>query len=56
MDRPATLQIAFAARGADKTSVRVHLEHLPSPEFREEMKLHWKDILDRLAALAEIST
>ena len=52
MKRPATLQIALAASG-QKTSFRIHLEHLPSQKSREEMKKHWRGILDSLAHLVE---
>lgn len=52
MKRPVTLQIALVERGPGKTSVRVHLEKLPSQKAREEMKGHWKNALDDLARLA----
>ena len=52
MGRPATLQVALVGTSPGKTSVRVHLEHLPSEAFRQEMKAHWKEVLDRLARSA----
>lgn len=55
MERPATLQIALVETSPGKSSVRVHLEHLPSEAFRHEMKSHWKDVLDRLARSAALS-
>ncbi len=52
MPRPATLQISLIETGESKTSIRVHLEHLPSQEFREQMKSHWQKTLKALAQLA----
>lgn len=51
MKRPATLQVALVGNG-QKTSLRVHLEHLPSQKFRDEMKSHWRGVLDELVELA----
>ena len=52
MQRPATLQITLVAAGPEKTSTRIHLEHLPSQKYREEMKSHWRAVLDELNQLA----
>jgi uncharacterized protein YndB with AHSA1/START domain len=52
MKRPATLQITLVESPAEKTSIRVHLEHLPSQKVREEMKSHWRGVLSDLAELA----
>ncbi len=46
--RPATLQIALAESAGGKTSLRFHMEHLPSAKVREEMKQHWKAVLEDL--------
>jgi uncharacterized protein YndB with AHSA1/START domain len=51
MKRPATLQITLVEGQPGKTSFRIHLEHLPSQKFREEMKSHWKDVLSDLAEM-----
>lgn len=52
MKRPATLQIGLAKSGP-KTSFRVHLEHLASQKSRDEMKSHWRGVLEELARLIE---
>ena len=52
MKRPATLQITLVENTSEKTSIRVHLEHLPSQKVREEMKSHWRGVLGDLAELA----
>lgn len=52
MKRPATLQIALISSSPEKTSLRFHLEHLPSARAREQMKGQWRGVLARLAALA----
>lgn len=52
MKRPATLQITLVERAPEKTSIRVHLEHLPSQKVREEMKSHWQEVLGKLEDLA----
>ena len=52
MQRPATLQITLVAAGPENTSIRIHLEHLPSQKSREEMKAHWRAVLDELNQLA----
>ena len=52
MKRAATLQLALVGSG-QKTSLRVHLEHLPSQKFRDEMKSHWRGVLEDLAKLIE---
>lgn len=49
---PATLQVTLVAGGPAKTSVRVHLEKLPSQKFREEIKEHWRRVLGSLCELA----
>lgn len=53
MKRSATLQITLVESGPKKTSLRIHLEHLPSEKSREEMKAHWRSVLDNLAQLVE---
>ena len=52
MKQPATLQIALLESG-QKTSFRIHLEHLPSQKSREELKEHWRGVLDSLTKLVE---
>ena len=52
MKRPATLQITLVESTSEKTSIRVHLEHLPSQKVREEMKSRWRGVLGDLAELA----
>jgi len=50
--RSATVQIALASPGAGKTSIKVHMENLPSQAMREKMKSHWQNVLDELRDLA----
>ena len=46
----ATLQIYLAPSG-EKTSVRFHQERLSSPEERERMRQHWREVLEGLSKL-----
>jgi uncharacterized protein YndB with AHSA1/START domain len=48
MDHPATLQIALTPSANGKTALRVHLERLPSQATRDEMKAHWRGVLEEL--------
>jgi hypothetical protein len=46
----STVQVAVtASRGAPKTTVRFHQEHLRGPEEREAMRVRWHRVLDELA-------
>lgn len=51
MKRPATVQITLVQIAPEKTSIRVHLEQLPSQAFREDMKRHWREVLGDFAKL-----
>ena len=46
----STLQIYLAPSG-EKTSVRFHQERLSSPEERERMRQHWREVLEGLSKL-----
>ena len=48
---PSTLQISLIPSGT-KTALRFHQEKLPSAEAREQMRAHWRDVLQKLAELA----
>lgn len=43
---PSTVQIALSPAGDGKTAVRFHHERLGSAKQREQMRRHWRDVLD----------
>lgn len=50
-DAPTTLQLTLSSRGdAGKTTLRVHHEKLSGQDEREEMRAHWRSVLDRIDA------
>ena len=49
---PSTLQISLIPSGA-KTALRFHQEKLASAEAREQMRAHWRNVLQKLAELAK---
>lgn len=49
---PSTLQVSLEPSGK-KTAVRFHQEKLASAEAREQMRTHWRTVLQKLAELAE---
>ncbi len=49
---PSTLQVSLTPSGA-KTALRFHQEKLDSAETREEMRAHWRKVLEKLAKLAQ---
>jgi uncharacterized protein YndB with AHSA1/START domain len=46
-DKSSTLQINLLSKG-EKTSVRIHHERLSDAKEREEMRRHWKKVLENL--------
>lgn len=48
---PSTLQVSLEPSGK-KTAVRFHQEKLASAETREQMRTHWRTVLQKLAELA----
>lgn len=42
---PSTLQIRLLSNQPDKTTISFHQENLDHPDTREQMKLHWEDVL-----------
>lgn len=50
---PSTLQIRLLSNQPDKTTISFHQENLDHPVTREQMKLHWEDVL---AAIREQTT
>ncbi|NOJ69960.1 SRPBCC family protein [Paenibacillus alvei] len=42
---PSTLQIRLLSNQPDKTTISFHQENLDHPVTREQMKLHWEDVL-----------
>ncbi|SEB54330.1 SRPBCC domain-containing protein [Paenibacillus sp. GP183] len=51
--RPSTCQIRLIPTSSGKTTISFHQENLNSAAEREEMKLHWEEVLQRFT---EIST
>ena len=49
---PSTLQVSLEPSSI-KTAVRFHQEKLASAEVREQMRAHWRKVLQKLAELAE---
>lgn len=49
---PSTLQVSLEPSGK-KTAVRFHQEKLANAETREQMRAHWRTVLQKLAVLAE---
>lgn len=48
----STVQVALSPSG-QKTVVRFHQERLSTPAEREQMRRHWRQVLDDLAPLLE---
>lgn len=46
---PATLQLTLTPVGGERTALVVHLEKLPDADAREVARVHWSDVLERLA-------
>ena len=49
---PATLQLTVSQPREGRTVLHVHLEKLPDAASREQMREHWRAVLDRLVAEA----
>ncbi|MDE2817927.1 MAG: SRPBCC domain-containing protein [Chloroflexota bacterium] len=49
---PSTLQVYLTPSG-DKTALQFHQEKLASAEVREQMRAHWRQVLQKLAELVE---
>lgn len=50
---PSTLQVSLEPSGT-KTAVRFHQEKLASAGAREQMRTHWREVLQKLTELAEV--
>ena len=50
LSKPSTLQVTLVPSG-EKTSVRFHQERLSSPDERERMRHHWREVLRKLQEL-----
>ncbi len=46
--KPSTLQIRFLSKTAGKTTISFHQENLSDLRVREEMKLHWEAVLEKI--------
>ncbi|MDF2683716.1 MAG: ATPase [Brevibacillus sp.] len=46
--KPSTLQIRFLSGEANKTTISFHQENLSDQQVREEMKLRWEDVLEKI--------
>ena len=44
-EKPSTLQIRLLSSHPDRTTISFHQEHLDHPNTREQMKLHWENVL-----------
>lgn len=49
--KPSTLQIRTIRNGDNKTTISFHQENLSNMYVREEMKVQWEEILNRLKAI-----
>ncbi|MNW64202.1 hypothetical protein D3C74_424630 [compost metagenome] len=49
--KPSTLQIRTIPKGNDKTTISIHQENLSDSMVREEMKIHWENVLNRLSEI-----
>lgn len=44
-EKPSTLQIRLLSNRSDRTTISFHQENLNHPDTREQMKLHWENVL-----------
>ena len=49
----STVQIALVRSGEAKTAITFHHEKLRSPDERELMRQHWKDVAERIKKMVE---
>lgn len=47
-EKPSTLQIRLLSNHPDRTTISFHQEHLDHPNTREQMKLHWENVLNAI--------
>ena len=47
-DKPSTLQIRLIADKSDRTTISFHQECLNQSDTREQMKLYWEDVLNKM--------
>ncbi|TCZ80755.1 SRPBCC domain-containing protein [Paenibacillus albiflavus] len=52
---PSTLQIRLLSNQLDKTTISFHQEHLDHASTREQMKLHWENVLSAIREQTTIS-
>lgn len=50
-DKSSTLQIRTIAKGSNQTTISFHQENLSGFDIREEMKMLWEDVLNRLKTM-----
>lgn len=46
--KPSTLQIRLISSDPDRTTISFHQENLDHPNTREQMKLHWENVLSAI--------
>ncbi|WP_373232822.1 SRPBCC domain-containing protein [Cohnella sp.] len=46
--KPSTLQIRLLSSHPDRTTISFHQENLDHPNMREQMKLHWENVLSAI--------
>ncbi|MFF2529803.1 SRPBCC domain-containing protein [Brevibacillus sp. NPDC058079] len=47
-EKPSTLQIRLISDKPDRTTISFHQENLDNSSTREQMKLHWKEVLNEI--------
>ncbi|MED1797740.1 SRPBCC family protein [Brevibacillus porteri] len=47
-EKPSTLQIRLLSDKADRTTISFHQENLDHENTREQMKLHWEEVLNEI--------
>ncbi|WP_042147891.1 SRPBCC domain-containing protein [Paucisalibacillus sp. EB02] len=47
-EKPSTLQIRLLSNHPNRTTISFHQENLDHPNTREQMKLHWEDVLSAI--------
>lgn len=45
-EQPSTLQIRLVSNPSGKTTISFHQEKMVHPEMREQMKMHWEEVLN----------
>ncbi len=54
-EKPSTLQIRLISDKPDRTTISFHQENLDHMNTREQMKLHWEEVLNEIRQKASTS-